>query len=48
MLQPMIVEHQGLIMMLPPHYQCWYAQRNLTFYCKNTWGFYFVKNEKIA
>ena len=34
MLQPMIVEHQGLIMMLLPHCQCWYAQRNLTFYWK--------------
>ena len=34
------------IMLLPLHCQYWYDQRNLTSYCKITWGFYFVKKIK--
>jgi len=41
--KPMTVEQQGLIMMMSPRCRCWYDRRNLTFYCKNTWGFYFAK-----
>jgi len=30
-------------MMRPPYCRCWYDQRNLTSYCKNTWGFLFCE-----
>ena len=35
-------------MMLPPCCRCWYDQRNLTSYCKNTWGFFILWKIKIA
>ena len=33
-------------MMLPPYCRCWYDQRNLTSYCKNTWKILFCEKHK--